>query len=102
MDVDKLNEWMGVLLRNRGADIFRMKGVIAIKGRPRKFVFQGRLALCLAPPRLTPPGVHMLFDGNGGAAWGETEARISKLVFIGKGLNREELHQGFTACLVQA
>ncbi len=43
-------------------------------------------------------GVHMLFTGETLGPWGE-EPRINRLVFIGRNLNREELHASFTACL---
>ncbi len=79
----KLNRWMSELLQARGADIFRMKGVLSIKGDDKRFVFQG---------------VHMLFDGQPGRPWG-ADPRTNKLVFIGRNLDREELTAGFKACL---
>jgi G3E family GTPase len=39
--MDKINSWLGKTLRTKGNDIFRMKGVIAIKGWKEKFVFHG-------------------------------------------------------------
>jgi G3E family GTPase len=79
----KLNEWMSELLQVRGPDIYRMKGVLSIKGDPKRFVFQG---------------VHMLFDGQPGRPWG-SEPRTNKLVFIGRKLDRAELEAGFRRCL---
>jgi len=32
--------------------------------------------------------------------WGESEERLSKMVFIGKDLNKDALRLGFTSCLV--
>jgi G3E family GTPase len=32
VDVDKLNDWLGALLRERGVDIFRSKGILSIAG----------------------------------------------------------------------
>ncbi len=49
LDPNCLNDWLGRLLRTRGTDIFRMKGVLSLRGQPERFVFQG---------------VHMLFDGQ--------------------------------------
>ena len=72
------------LLRRRGTDIFRSKGVLSLRGDPRRFVFQG---------------VHMLFDGQAGRAWQSDEARESQLVFIGRDLDRAELTVGLRACL---
>ncbi len=47
----------GSCCKEKGIDIFRMKGVLSIKGVPNKFVFQG---------------VHMLFDGKEDKPWGNT------------------------------
>jgi G3E family GTPase len=81
--MDKLNQWMGKLLREKGADIYRMKGVLSIHRMDNRFVFQG---------------VHMLFKGEPAQAWGN-DKRINKLVFIGKNLNREELENGLKSCM---
>ena len=81
----KLNAWLSRLLQEKGTDIFRMKGVLSIKGDPNRFVFQG---------------VHMLFDGKPDRPWKPGESRGNKLIFIGRNLNRDELTAGFRACLV--
>ena len=83
-DPKKLNAWLGELLRERGVDIFRMKGFISIAGESRRFVFQG---------------VHMLFDGHPDRPWGEMPRR-NQLVFIGRNLDEQVMRQGFEACLV--
>jgi G3E family GTPase len=80
----KLNEWLRELLMNHGPDIFRMKGVLSIKGDDRRFVFQG---------------VHMLFDGRPDRSWGKKEQRHNSLIFIGRKLDRAKLEGGFKACL---
>ncbi len=80
----KLNAWLRDLLMNYGQDIFRMKGVLSIKGDDRRFVFQG---------------VHMLFDGRPDRPWGEKEPRHNSLIFIGRKLDRSKLEAGFKACL---
>ena len=87
VDVDRLNTWLGWLLRERGIDLFRSKGILSIHGSPRRYVFQG---------------VHMLFDGAEGAEWRDDEPRTNRLVFIGRNLDREELEAGFANCLVTA
>jgi G3E family GTPase len=86
VDVEKLNVWLGRLLSEKGVDIFRSKGILAIAGSDRRYVFQG---------------VHMLFDGAEGEPWGDA-ARVNKLVFIGRQLDRAELEAGFAQCLVAA
>jgi G3E family GTPase len=83
LDEKKLSDWLGTLLRTKGQDIFRMKGVLAVKGRAMRFVFQG---------------VHMLMDGKPGKEWG-TEPRESALIFIGRNLDRAALNEGFRSCL---
>jgi G3E family GTPase len=83
LDDKKLNVWLGKLLREKGVDIFRMKGVLSIKGEDRRFVFQG---------------VHMLFDGRPERLWG-SETRRNTLIFIGRNLDRAELNQSFRDCL---
>ena len=84
VDPTKLNEWIGELLRTKGNDIFRSKGVLAVKGSPNRLVFQG---------------VHMLFDGKFDRPWGK-EPRSNTLIFIGRNLDRAGLNEAFRACLV--
>jgi G3E family GTPase len=83
LDPKKLNAWLSDLLQTKGPDIFRMKGVLSIKGDDKRFVFQG---------------VHMLFDGRPDRPWKAGE-RSNKLIFIGRNLDRQELTDGFTKCL---
>lgn len=83
LDIQKFNDWMGQLLMTQGADIFRMKGVLSIKGDARRFVFQG---------------VHMMFDGGPDRPWGN-DPRHNSLIFIGRKLDRQKLNEGFRACL---
>ena len=87
VDLDKVNDWLGVLLNDRWQDLFRMKGVLAIEGCDDRYVFQG---------------VHALFEGMPDRPWEDGETRTSRLVFIGKQLNRTELEAGFQACKVGA
>ena len=82
LDMDKMNGWLGTLLREKGTDIYRMKGVLSIAGQSQRFVLQG---------------IHMLFDGKPMAEWGDAP-RSNKMIFIGKNLDRDELMAGFKAC----
>jgi G3E family GTPase len=82
-DPRKLQDWLGQLLRERGSDIFRMKGVLSVKGHPNRLVFQG---------------VHMLLDHDFGKPWGN-EVRGNRMVFIGRNLDRQVLRDGFRQCL---
>jgi G3E family GTPase len=36
VNVDKINDWLGWLLGEKGTDIFRMKGILSIEGRNRR------------------------------------------------------------------
>jgi G3E family GTPase len=83
LDEKKLSDWLGTLLRTKGQDIFRMKGILAVKGREQRFVFQG---------------VHMLMDGRPDRPWGQ-DPRHNALIFIGRNLDRKELNEGFKSCL---
>ncbi|HPE73220.1 MAG TPA: GTP-binding protein [Candidatus Competibacter sp.] len=84
VNIHKLNLWLSELLREQGADIFRMKGVLHLADNANRFVFQG---------------VHMLFDGQADRPWREDEPRQSQMIFIGRHLNRVDLTTGFQACL---
>ena len=86
LNVNKLERWIGELMQSKGEDLFRYKGVLAVKGMDRKFVFQG---------------VHMLFGGGFSsevAPWKEGETRECRFVFIGRDLDHEELQQGLMDC----
>ncbi|HLP89907.1 MAG TPA: GTP-binding protein [Nostocaceae cyanobacterium] len=84
LDGEKLNNWLGELLRIQGPDIFRMKGILNIAGEDNRFVFQG---------------VHMIFDGKPDRPWKATETRKNELVFIGRNLDEAKLRQDFLACM---
>ena len=58
-------------------------GILAVKGTPNRFVFQG---------------VHMLLDSEPAGPWGD-EPHRNRLVFIGRNLDREELTAGLRGCL---
>ncbi len=85
LDPAKLNQWLDYLLKTRGQDIFRMKGVLNVKGEDRRQVFHG---------------VHMMFDAQPERPWGSAERRNS-LVFIGRGLDRAELEAGFESAVAK-
>ena len=75
-----LNEWFSSLVRNHGKDIFRAKGIFAIKGTNDKYAFQG---------------VHMLIDMDAIGEWKEGETKNCKLVFIGRNLDKMDLKDSF-------
>ena len=86
LNVNKLQTWIGKLMREQGEDLFRYKGVLAVKGMDAKFVFQG---------------VHMLFGGEFSeeiGLWKEGEERECRFVFIGRNLDPDALQEGLMAC----
>lgn len=87
LDLEKINDWLGDLLAERSDDLYRMKGVLAIKNSRERFVFQG---------------VHALFEGTPDRRWGPDETRKNVIVFIGKDLDEAELRKGFNECLVSS
>ena len=86
LNVNKLERWIGKLMREKAEDLFRYKGVLAVKGMDEKYVFQG---------------VHMLFGGNFSkdiGLWKQDEKRECRFVFIGRDLDHEALQSGLMDC----
>jgi G3E family GTPase len=86
IDMQKFQEWMGTLLQEKGADLLRTKGILHVEGEKKRFAFQA---------------VHMMADGDFLAAE-SAPGEKSRLVFIGRDLNRPQLRRGFEACQVAA
>lgn len=84
VDEDRFREWISDLLRERGTDLYRSKGIIQIAGQEERLVFHA---------------VHMLMNLDSDRAWG-SEDRTNQLIFIGRNLDRETLTAGFRACLL--
>ena len=85
LDMELLHEWIGDILQNKGADIYRMKGVLCVEHSNRKFLYHA---------------LHMIFSSMfDEVEMDPNEKRESKLVFIGKNLDAEELKEGFKLCM---
>jgi G3E family GTPase len=84
LDPDKFLAWMNFLMRAKGKDLLRSKGLVAFVDEPRRFVFHG---------------VQSILDGDLQREWQPDEERASRLVFIGRDLDPIELRSGFDACL---
>ncbi len=84
-DGQKLQDFLGDVIRVFGADLLRYKGVLSIAGKPRRVVVQG---------------VHELLGSSVGEPWPADETRQSAFVFIGRDLPREIIAQGLEKCLV--
>jgi G3E family GTPase len=100
-DIGRLNEWLSILLREKGADIFRSKGVFAISGSPHRHVFQGvHMLLSFGSSAESDPARE---DTTGALRpWAKDEPRVNKLIFIGRNLDRAALEESFATCLVRA
>ncbi|MBX9746253.1 MAG: GTP-binding protein [Hyphomonadaceae bacterium] len=83
IDPQKLLPWINQITQERGPDILRLKGIIAFPDEPKRFVIQG---------------VHMIVEGDTQRDWRGDEKRVSRLVFIGRNLDRAELESAFAAC----
>jgi G3E family GTPase len=83
IDPEKFQQWIGQVLAQSGADILRSKGILSVKDARQRFVFQA---------------VHMIADSTWGLEWKPGDKRASKLVFIGRNLDREKLAAGFESC----
>ncbi|CAN1730128.1 Zinc-regulated GTPase metalloprotein activator 1 [Linum perenne] len=85
LDQQMVNEWLLTLVFEQSEDIYRIKGLLSIQGMDDRYVFQ-----C----------VHHNFGGSPHRPWGPKEARINKIIIIGKNLNKEEIEKSFRACLM--
>jgi G3E family GTPase len=83
IDPERFNAWIGALLAEQGQNMLRTKGILSYAGDDRRFAFQA---------------VHMIADGDFIGPWKQGEPRVSRLVFIGRNLNRPQLRRGFESC----
>lgn len=83
IDPAKFFPWIQNITQTQGPNILRLKGIIAFKDDPDRYVVQG---------------VHMIIEGDHQRAWKPEEKRESRLVFIGRELNAAELKAGFENC----
>ncbi|OLP60998.1 cobalamin biosynthesis protein CobW [Xaviernesmea oryzae] len=84
---DRFFPWIQKVTQTMGPNILRLKGIIAFAGDEQRYVVQG---------------VHMIIEGDHQRPWKENEARESRLVFIGRDLDRKKLEESFKACEAQA
>ena len=82
-DAGKLAAFLHATTEAGGADLFRVKGIVAILGDANRWVLQA---------------VHTLLDFRADIPWGTTPPS-SKFVFIGRNLDRARLGRGLDACL---
>ena len=80
---DKLEQFLSGMIQVYGPDLLRYKGVLWMKGNPRRVVFQG---------------VHMMMGGDMGKPWGK-DGKQSVMVFIGRKLPKDLFLAGLEECL---
>lgn len=83
LDPKRFFPWIEQITQGFGPDILRLKGIIALKDDPERYVVQG---------------VHMIIEGDHQRRWRDDEKRESRLVFIGRKLETDLLTAGFEAC----
>ncbi|QDH17236.1 CobW family GTP-binding protein [Swingsia samuiensis] len=84
LDQQRFQAWIGAILQEQGPDILRSKGILHFKDHDQRFAFQA---------------VHMMADGDFIGPYREGESKDSRLVFIGRNLNRPRLRRGFESCI---
>ena len=82
MQSEKFFSFIDQVTQEQGPNILRLKGIIAFKDDPERYVVQG---------------VHMIVEGDHQRAWKDGEKRESRLVFIGRNLDKDELSEAFLA-----
>jgi G3E family GTPase len=80
---DKLEQFLSGMIQVYGPDLLRYKGVLWMKGKSQRVVFQG---------------VHMMMGGDMGKPWGK-DKKQSVMVFIGKKLPKDLFLAGLEQCL---
>lgn len=84
LDLKKVERFINEWLVDHGADTFRYKGVLNIKGVKKRIIFQG---------------IHMLFGSYPDRDWKADEIPISEFVVIGRNLNEEWFRKQFAECV---
>jgi len=82
-DPDKFRRWWMLHVMSMHpafGTLFRIKGIMAIRGNPRKRVFHAVMGVG---------------EEEDAAPWAEGERKVSKMVFIGKSIDQDFLRQGF-------
>ena len=83
-DFLKFMQWSKVLLMFQRKNIYRIKGIINFAMHDQKMIFQS---------------VQAASSFQKGSLWEEDQPRVSRLVIIGKGLQRDRLEKSIRTCL---
>lgn len=82
MDAEFFQLWIEGFIQLHAENLFRSKGILAVRGCPERLIFQG---------------VHGMFRLTTGEPW-NGETRQTRAIFIGRGLKREEIIKGMQSC----
>lgn len=80
ISMSKFDYFIRMVLEHLGKKIYRMKGIVSVCDLNQQLIFQG---------------VHFDVNWKPGRFWKEDEARETKLIFIGKDLNKKDLIRAF-------
>ena len=83
LDVRKVDRYIGSLINLYGEQMLRYKGILYIKGEPRRVVFQG---------------VHMMAGFDFASEWPDDAKKESTVVFIGRKLPEALFRELFEDC----
>lgn len=86
MDPQRFSAWIEGVLQYNSASVFRIKGILSIKGSDKKLIFQS---------------VRQFFMTEDGDDWKEGEQRFTKLVFIGRKLNKNMIQEFLESFVVE-
>lgn len=85
-DMKKFSFWMDYFLYINQNSIYRVKGILSFEGLSRKMVFQA------------VKSAYVIEEGN---FWQNNEERISKLIFIGKNLDKQAINEGLKELIIE-
>ncbi len=83
LSMPKFEGWFRRMLAAKGQDMLRSKGILNFAGQDKRYVMHA---------------VHMQVDGKSTTDWKPGEKRDSRIVFIGRKLDAEDLKRGFESC----
>ena len=84
LSMPKFEGWFRRMLAAKGQDMLRSKGILNFAGQDKRYVMHA---------------VHMQVDGKSTTDWKPGETRDSRIVFIGRKLDAEDLKRGLESCV---
>ncbi len=84
LDPGRFDGWLGGLIMLKAPDLFRIKGILAMAGQPRRQILHG---------------VQSYVDSTPGRDWEPGEARTSRILVIGKDLDSARWRDELARCV---